>query len=185
MGWSRSLEARPGATVRDTQELAQLDRTEAMARLKMAQADVKEKQAVARAASGGGVPQEIAAAQLEAAEARAELAQHELDRLTLRAPFAGRDRLRAGERGPVRAQGDGDRRARRRHEPEGPRAGRSPGRQDRGPTRRSSSRSRSRPRRSRASCPCSSRMPSFASWPHPSPRPGSSCRIPAASSSRD
>ena len=64
--------------------------SEAMARLKMAQADVKEKQAVARAASGGSVPQEVAAAQLEAAEARAELAQHQLDRLTLRAPFAGR-----------------------------------------------------------------------------------------------
>ena len=89
-GVVRSLDARPGSTVRDTQELAQLDRSEAMARLKMAQADVKEKQAVARAASGGSVPQEVAAAQLEAAEARAELAQHQLDRLTLRAPFAGR-----------------------------------------------------------------------------------------------
>src|SRR3954471_2095528 len=69
-GVVRSLDARPGSTVRDTQELAQLDRSEAMARLKMAQADVKEKQAVARAASGGGVggvPQEVAAAQLEAA----------------------------------------------------------------------------------------------------------------------
>ena len=58
-----------------------------MARLKIAQALLKEKQAlVKRSGSGDAVDQ----AQVEAAEARAELAQLELDRLTLRAPFAGR-----------------------------------------------------------------------------------------------
>ncbi len=86
-GVVRSLEVRPGATVRETQEMAQLDRAEAMARLKIAQAVVKEKQALLkRSGSGDAVDQ----AQVEAAEARAELAQLELDRLTLRAPFAGR-----------------------------------------------------------------------------------------------
>jgi RND family efflux transporter MFP subunit len=86
-GVVRSLDVRPGATVRGTQEVAQLDRAEAMARLKIAQALVKEKQAlVKRSGSGDAVDQ----AQVEAAEARAELAQLELDRLTLRAPFAGR-----------------------------------------------------------------------------------------------
>jgi multidrug efflux pump subunit AcrA (membrane-fusion protein) len=89
-GVVRTLDARPGAIVRESQELAQLDRSEAAARVKMAQADVKEKQAVLRSASGGGIRQEVATAQVEAAEARAELAQLELDRLTLRAPFAGR-----------------------------------------------------------------------------------------------
>jgi multidrug efflux pump subunit AcrA (membrane-fusion protein) len=89
-GVVKSLDARPGSIVRESQELAQLDRSEAAARVKMAQADVREKQAVLKSASGGGVPRDVAAAQLEAAEARAELAQLELDRLTLRAPFAGR-----------------------------------------------------------------------------------------------
>lgn len=90
-GVIRSLDARPGAIVRDSQELAQLDRTEATARLKIAQAEFKEKQAVAKVASTGiGNSPQIAAAQLEAAEARVELARHELDRLTLRAPFSGR-----------------------------------------------------------------------------------------------
>jgi multidrug efflux pump subunit AcrA (membrane-fusion protein) len=89
-GVVRSLDARPGLTVRESQELAQLDRSEATARLKMAQAEVKEKQAVVKVTTGAAVQQEVATAQLEAAEARAELAQLELDRLTLRAPFAGR-----------------------------------------------------------------------------------------------
>src|SRR3954468_2897281 len=52
-GMVRRLDARPGATVRDSQELAQLDRSEAMARLKIAQAEFKEKQAVAKLASTG------------------------------------------------------------------------------------------------------------------------------------
>jgi multidrug efflux pump subunit AcrA (membrane-fusion protein) len=83
----RSLDARPGATVRESQEIAQLDRAGATARVKIALALVKEKQALLkRSGSGDGVDQ----AQLEAAEARAELAQLELDHLTLRAPFAGR-----------------------------------------------------------------------------------------------
>ena len=47
-GFVRSIEARLGATVRESQEIAQLDRTEAAARLKMASAEVKEKQASAQ-----------------------------------------------------------------------------------------------------------------------------------------
>src|SRR5271155_1530824 len=43
-GFIRSMEIRLGETVRGSQEIAQLDRTEASARLKMASAEVKEKQ---------------------------------------------------------------------------------------------------------------------------------------------
>ena len=45
-GLIRSIEARLGAVVRESQEIAQLDRTEAAARLKMATAEVNEKQAL-------------------------------------------------------------------------------------------------------------------------------------------
>lgn len=86
-GTIRSLVVPLGAAVRPTQEIAQLDRAEATAWVKMAHAEVREKQAQVK--SGGG-NQEVSRAQLEAAEARAELAQLALDRLTLRAPFAGR-----------------------------------------------------------------------------------------------
>lgn len=86
-GTIRSLEVPLGATVRPTQEIAQLDRTEATAWFNMAHAEVREKQAQVK--SGGG-NEEVSKAQLEAAEARAELAHLALDRLTLRAPFAGR-----------------------------------------------------------------------------------------------
>jgi multidrug efflux pump subunit AcrA (membrane-fusion protein) len=84
-GVIRSLEARPGGIVRESQELAQLDRAEASAKLKMALAEVKEKQALLKSNTAS----EIYQAQLEAAQARAEVAQLELDRCTLRAPFAG------------------------------------------------------------------------------------------------
>jgi hypothetical protein len=85
-GLVRSLDARPGAMYREGQELAQLDRSEAAARLKIASAELKAK--AKEPASGTGL--EPLKAQIEAAEARVELAQLELDRLTLRAPFAGR-----------------------------------------------------------------------------------------------
>ena len=88
-GIVRSLEVPLGATVRATQEIAQLDRAEASAWVKMALAEVKEKQAQVKDAAGDpNLP--VFQAQLEAAEAKAELAQLALDRLTLRAPFAGR-----------------------------------------------------------------------------------------------
>jgi multidrug efflux pump subunit AcrA (membrane-fusion protein) len=86
-GMIRGLDARLGAIVRQSQELAQLDRSEASARVAIAEAEVREKQAVLR--SGKSVP-EIAQAQLEAAQARAVLAKLELDRCTLLAPFSGR-----------------------------------------------------------------------------------------------
>jgi multidrug efflux pump subunit AcrA (membrane-fusion protein) len=86
-GMIRSLGAPLGSMVRAGQEVAQLDRTEANARLRVAQAEVKEKQALLRAGKGY---EEMYKAQLEAAEARAELAQLALSRLTLQAPFAGR-----------------------------------------------------------------------------------------------
>lgn len=86
-GLIRSIEARLGAVVRDSVEVAQLDRTEAAARLKMAIAEQHEKQALLK---NNRDSSEVYQAQVEAAEARVELAQLELDRCTLRAPFAGR-----------------------------------------------------------------------------------------------
>jgi membrane fusion protein (multidrug efflux system) len=86
-GVVRSMDVRLGATVRESQEVAQLDRTAASARLKMARAELKEKQALARSGSSAS---DVISAQLEAAEARVELAQLELDHCTLRAPFSGR-----------------------------------------------------------------------------------------------
>ncbi len=83
----RSITARLGAVVRESEEIAQLDRTEAAARLKMATAELREKQALLKANKNDS---EVYRAQVEAAEARVELAQLDLDRCTLRAPFAGR-----------------------------------------------------------------------------------------------
>lgn len=103
-GVVRSQDARAGATVREGQDIAQLDRSEAGARLKIAQAEVKEHQALVetaklegeKALSAGAKSSDVrhavdvAQARLEAAQARAELIQIELDRCTLRAPFPGR-----------------------------------------------------------------------------------------------
>jgi multidrug efflux pump subunit AcrA (membrane-fusion protein) len=86
-GMVRAMEARLGSAVQESKEVAQLDRTEASARLKVATAEVKEKEALVKSRTP---PQEIYQAQLDAAQARAELAKLELDRCTLRAPFAGR-----------------------------------------------------------------------------------------------
>jgi multidrug efflux pump subunit AcrA (membrane-fusion protein) len=83
----RSIAARLGAVVRESEEIAELDRTEAAARLKMATAELREKQALLKANKNYS---EVYQAQAEAAEARVELAQLDLDRCTLRAPFSGR-----------------------------------------------------------------------------------------------
>jgi multidrug efflux pump subunit AcrA (membrane-fusion protein) len=86
-GVVQALPARLGEPVRERQEVVQLERTEAAARLKIAQAEVKERQAAL--ATVGTANPAIAQAQVEAAQARAELAGLALDRCTLRAPFAG------------------------------------------------------------------------------------------------
>ena len=88
-GIVRSVTATIGMAVRSSQEIAQLDRAGALSRLKAAQAEVKEKQALIKTAASAEA-QDVFKAQLEAAEARAELAQLDLDRLSLQAPFAGR-----------------------------------------------------------------------------------------------
>ncbi len=85
-GLIRTIDARLGGPVRESQELAQFDRAEANAKLLVAQAEVKEKQALIKANPGS----EVFPAQLEAAQARAALAQLQLDRCTIRAPFPGR-----------------------------------------------------------------------------------------------
>ena len=81
-----------GATVKESQDLAELDRAEAKARLKIAEASVREMQAEVEGVSGkgAGAASAIATARLEAAKARAEIAQIDVDRCTLRAPFNGR-----------------------------------------------------------------------------------------------
>jgi multidrug efflux pump subunit AcrA (membrane-fusion protein) len=88
-GILRSFDTTVGATVREHQEIGQLDRAEASARVKIAKANVKEAQAVLANAPNPSASA-TAKAQLEAAEARAEIAELELERFTLRAPFAGR-----------------------------------------------------------------------------------------------
>jgi RND family efflux transporter MFP subunit len=93
-GIVRSQDSRVGDTVREGQEIAQLDRTEAAARLKIAQAVVKEQQAALQASKEGAKADKAvitqAEARLDGARARAELAQLDLDSYTLRAPFGGR-----------------------------------------------------------------------------------------------
>ena len=94
-GVLRTLAVPVGSTVRDGQEIARLDPAGALARLKIANASVKEMEAELGAAKGGPSAQRgpgvaTAEARVEAARARAELAQMEVDACTLRAPFNGR-----------------------------------------------------------------------------------------------
>jgi RND family efflux transporter MFP subunit len=93
-GIVRSLEVPVGAVVRELAVVAELDRTEAAARVKIAQAVVKEMQAAlddVKAGKGSSKSQIAQAeARLEAAKGRAELEQVAVERCTVRAPFAGR-----------------------------------------------------------------------------------------------
>jgi multidrug efflux pump subunit AcrA (membrane-fusion protein) len=66
-GLVRSFSVQLGATVREAQEVAQLDRSEAAARLKAALAEVKEKQALVKRQARD----EVSEAQLDGAQARA------------------------------------------------------------------------------------------------------------------
>ncbi len=74
-----------GSAVRDRAEIAKLDRSEAMVKLRIAEANVKEAEAEAAPTKSA-----VALARVEAARARADLAKLELERCTLRAPFAGK-----------------------------------------------------------------------------------------------
>lgn len=85
-GVLKSISTPVGTAVREAQEIAQLDRVEATAKVKIANANVKE----AKADMEGTKPSIVLQARLEAAEARAELAQLDLDRCSLRAPFPGK-----------------------------------------------------------------------------------------------
>ena len=69
-GVVRELEAPLGTVVRANAEVAQLDRAEALARLKVAQTEVKEKQILSKSNPNH---KDIYTAQLEAAQGRAEL----------------------------------------------------------------------------------------------------------------
>ena len=93
-GMLKSVSAAVGSLVRDNQEIVQLDRAEAAAKAKIAAAEVREAEALLAAEDSGGfataAQARVAGPRLEAAKARAELAQIELDRCTLRAPFGGK-----------------------------------------------------------------------------------------------
>ena len=88
-GVLKSISTPVGTVVREAQEIAQLDRVEATAKAKIANANVKEAKADLEAGSPNVKPP-VLQARLEAAEARAELAQLDLDRCSLRAPFPGK-----------------------------------------------------------------------------------------------
>lgn len=99
-GVVRSQSAREGAVVRQDQEVAVMDRAECAARVKIAQAEVKEQQAavdVVKASAGADLSTGLAKAtlaqsqaRLEAAQGRAELAQLAFEHCALRAPFPGK-----------------------------------------------------------------------------------------------
>ena len=97
-GVVRSQAAQAGATVREGQEVAVMDRAEASARLKIAQAELKGEQADLELMKAGdttaSVPgkaiQAKAQAKVEAAQGRAELAQIAFEHCALRAPFSGK-----------------------------------------------------------------------------------------------
>lgn len=92
-GVVRSLAVPVGSTVRESQEVVLLDRLEATYNARVADAGLKEKQAMLRALQESKVHPselEIAQAQVEAAQAMVDLAKLRLERCTLRAPFAGR-----------------------------------------------------------------------------------------------
>lgn len=84
-GQIRSVDARLGVMVRESQELVQFDSTEANARVRIATAELKAKQA---GAGAGMAP--AARSDIDAAEARVELAKAAQERCSVRAPFAGR-----------------------------------------------------------------------------------------------
>ncbi|WZP00458.1 HlyD family efflux transporter periplasmic adaptor subunit [Isosphaeraceae bacterium EP7] len=89
-GVIRSLPAQVGTVVRESQELALVDRVESAAHLKIAQAEVKQQQAAFdEVKQGDRFLAAQAEARLEASKARQELAQLQVDRCSLRAPFAG------------------------------------------------------------------------------------------------
>jgi biotin carboxyl carrier protein len=92
-GVLRSIAVPVGSTVQEGQEIARLDTNAALTRYRVAKASVKEMDtevAIAKASANPATGVAIAEARLEAAKARAELAQIEVESCTLRAPFAGR-----------------------------------------------------------------------------------------------
>lgn len=88
-GTAQAVSVKPGDLVRERQELVVLDRAEALANLKIAEAEAKERQAALAGQPRGAPPEAIAHARLEAAQARVDLAQLALERRVLKAPFAG------------------------------------------------------------------------------------------------
>jgi multidrug efflux pump subunit AcrA (membrane-fusion protein) len=82
-GLVRGVEARLGGSVRESEGLVQFESAEANARFRIATAELREKESHIDASSAR-------AAQLEAAQARVEMAKAQLDRCSVRAPFTAR-----------------------------------------------------------------------------------------------
>lgn len=96
-GVLRGVSVAYGANVTAGQEVATFDKAEALAKQRVAQSEVRQAQAEADAMKAEFAASKVAklsldqaTAKLEGATARAEIAQLEVDRCTLKAPFAGR-----------------------------------------------------------------------------------------------
>ncbi len=89
-GILRSIAVALGANVRENAEVLQVDRTEAQAKLKIAEAIVKERTAELDEAKKNNANTAIPEAKLEAAKGEVDLARLVLDHCTYRAPFAGK-----------------------------------------------------------------------------------------------
>ncbi len=89
-GIVRSQAAQLGAMVREGSEVAQMDRAEAAAHLKIAQAELKEQQAELESQKSKGGSPAYSQARVDAAQGRLDLAQLAFDRCSLRAPFSGK-----------------------------------------------------------------------------------------------
>jgi multidrug efflux pump subunit AcrA (membrane-fusion protein) len=92
-GVLKSLAVPVGATVKEGQEIGRLDTAPAMAHLRIAMARVKEldgERTFKKEAQQSEHLLAAADAQLDAARARVDLAQMEVDACTLRAPFGGK-----------------------------------------------------------------------------------------------
>jgi multidrug efflux pump subunit AcrA (membrane-fusion protein) len=87
-GVVKSLAVPLGATVREGQEIVQLDKAEAEASRNIAEAEVQEASEKVKGASPTG--KGVAEAHLKGAQARHELAKLAVERCTLKAPFSGR-----------------------------------------------------------------------------------------------
>ncbi len=100
-GIVQTLSANVGDTVRDSQEIVQLDRSEALARLKIAEAEVKEIESPEQGAASA-----VVRARLEAAQARADPGSDRSGQVHAPRPVRRTGAGPPGEQRTVRGQGE-------------------------------------------------------------------------------